>query len=116
MHLRDFVPSVVAAVRRQDFIVILETTPGKAVFEATVRVSRNGSAMNHELLGSISRINEFWEHSQCIHNAELKKYCHCAKGAPPARPAQPGQAAAAAAAPAKPQPSVARAPARAKGG
>lgn len=70
----------------QDFIVIMETTPGRAVFEATVRVNRTGGGENdkqsvqYDLLGSISRINEFWEHSHCIHSADLKKYCHCAKG------------------------------------
>lgn len=70
----------------QDFIVIFETTPGSAVFEATVRIShaiapKSGDKANatYDLLGSISRINEFWEHSQCIHSADLKKYCHCTR-------------------------------------
>ncbi|XP_034241082.1 uncharacterized protein LOC117645184 isoform X2 [Thrips palmi] len=83
----------------RDFIVILETSPGHAVFEATVRATKTNStgagkdkkdkqAVQYELLGSISRINEFWEHSQCIHNADLKKYCHCSRAAAPAAPAR----------------------------
>lgn len=55
-----------------EYIVLFETLPGEALFEATIRHSHN-----FQLLDTVSRINAFGIQSKCMHDAYLKKYCYC---------------------------------------
>ena len=56
-----------------DVLLTLETRPGGAVFEATIR-----EVMNEWIvLGDISRINRYGHQSDCITVASHKKYCFC---------------------------------------
>ncbi|KAG8331504.1 hypothetical protein J6590_039850 [Homalodisca vitripennis] len=57
-----------------DYVVLFETLPGQALFEATVRLSDSGQ---FKLLGTVSRINAYGSQSKCMRNAFLKKYCFC---------------------------------------
>ncbi|KAG8185929.1 hypothetical protein JTE90_010716 [Oedothorax gibbosus] len=55
--------------------VIVQTSPGDAIFEGTVRISAPNE--NYELLGSVSRLNLYGNQSACVKNAILRKYCYC---------------------------------------
>ncbi|KAG8331498.1 hypothetical protein J6590_039844 [Homalodisca vitripennis] len=57
-----------------EYVVLFETLPGQALFEATV-----GHSGQFKLLGSVSRINTFGSESKCVLDAILKKYCYCIK-------------------------------------
>lgn len=57
-----------------EYVVLFETLPGQALFEATV--SHSGQ---FKLLGTVSRINAFGAQSKCMNDAFLKKYCFCVK-------------------------------------
>ncbi|KAF6215426.1 hypothetical protein GE061_010179 [Apolygus lucorum] len=58
----------------KDYIVTLETTPGKGLFEATVRYKLNAG---FTVLGAVSRLNMYGNQSSCISNYALKLYCYC---------------------------------------
>ena len=61
-----------------DLTLILETTPGRAAFEATVRRWTGGNSVNkNEIMGSVSRINLYGNQSCCIDDYHLKMYCFC---------------------------------------
>lgn len=57
-----------------DVTVRLQTKPGFAEFESTVRVFDNG-ALN--MTGTISRVNLYGKQSQCVDDYEVKLYCFC---------------------------------------
>lgn len=57
-----------------DVTVRLQTKPGFAEFEATVRVHEDGEL---ELTGSISRTNLYGKQSQCVDDYKIKLYCFC---------------------------------------
>lgn len=57
-----------------EYVILFETLPGQALFEATV--SHSGQ---FKLLGTVSRINAFGAQSKCMNDAFLKKYCFCMK-------------------------------------
>ncbi|XP_037024597.1 uncharacterized protein LOC119066315 [Bradysia coprophila] len=58
----------------EDISVRLQTKPGFAEFEATVRVFNHGSA---NITGTISRVNLYGKQSQCVDDYEVKLYCYC---------------------------------------
>ncbi|PSN42046.1 hypothetical protein C0J52_22054 [Blattella germanica] len=58
-----------------DYIVVFDTLPGGAVFEATV--GRTGKTGAFEMRGSVSRINSYANRTECVDDPELKLYCHC---------------------------------------
>lgn len=55
--------------------VVVQTSPGDAIFEGTVRISPPDE--NCELLGTVSRLNLYGNQSACVTNAVLRKYCYC---------------------------------------
>ncbi|XP_039764474.1 uncharacterized protein LOC120636962 [Pararge aegeria] len=57
----------------REYMVVIRTEPGKAVFEGTLR---NNSEM-WSLAGTVSRLNLYGSQSRCIHNHILKLYCYC---------------------------------------
>jgi hypothetical protein len=59
----------------KDYVVLIETVPGSALFEATVRHSTESDKF--QILGSVSRINPYWGQSNCINDLNLKLYCYC---------------------------------------
>jgi hypothetical protein len=63
-------------LEHEDYVVLIETVPGYALFEATVRQSiRNNDRF--QILGIVSRINAYWSQSSCINDLILKMYCYC---------------------------------------
>ncbi|XP_067625153.1 uncharacterized protein [Eurosta solidaginis] len=56
-----------------DITLRLQTKPGLAVFESTVRMS----GYTKTLTGTISRLNLYGSQSYCINNSSLKMYCYC---------------------------------------
>lgn len=58
-----------------DYTVIIETVPGKAIFEATVRHSI--ATKKFSVVPPVSRINTYGNQSYCISHYLLKLYCYC---------------------------------------
>lgn len=58
------------------YTVTVQTKPGNAVFEGTVRLLHHNKT-EPDLLGSISRLNLYGNQSACIDDAILRKYCYC---------------------------------------
>ncbi|XP_063445326.1 uncharacterized protein LOC134725442 isoform X1 [Mytilus trossulus] len=56
------------------YLLVVETKPGNAKFEATVHYSSDTSM---EVSGEISRINKYGNQSECINVKKLKLYCFC---------------------------------------
>nr|XP_018913161.1 PREDICTED: uncharacterized protein LOC109041306 isoform X1 [Bemisia tabaci] len=52
--------------------IIVKTTPGRAVFEATV-----GYSPEIKVLGSISRLDSYGSEGDCVDTAWMRKYCYC---------------------------------------
>lgn len=61
--------------RLEDIQVVIETIPGNALFEATVRLDTVEDSFT--VLGDISRINKYEHQSDCIDVFRLKKFCQC---------------------------------------
>ncbi|KAH9495235.1 hypothetical protein Btru_015793 [Bulinus truncatus] len=57
--------------------VTLKTTPGDAIFEATLTFDTVFHAF--KLGGDVSRINAYENQSDCIENFKLKKMCYCVR-------------------------------------
>ena len=60
---------------QEDIQVVFVTTPGEAIFEATVRYDTAHDT--YKVLGDISRINIYGHQSDCMQQFKLKKYCQC---------------------------------------
>ncbi|KAJ9586372.1 hypothetical protein L9F63_019994 [Diploptera punctata] len=68
-----------AASYHDDYIIVFETLPGAAVFEATVgKQGKKQDELTFQLKGGISRINRYTNQTECIDDAELKLFCFCA--------------------------------------
>ena len=57
-----------------EYVILFETLPGEALFEATVKHKNNFTVMD-----TVSRINAYGSQSQCMKDAFLQKYCFCKK-------------------------------------
>ena len=68
------------AAYQDDYIVVIQTQPGVAVFEATVgkNSTKKHEKITFQLRGEVSRINRYANQSSCVDDAELKLYCYCA--------------------------------------
>lgn len=61
---------------RREYLLIVETLPGRSVFEVTVNRKDSGA---FGMLGDVSRINMYGFQSQCTDDWRLKKHCYCVK-------------------------------------
>uniref|UniRef100_A0A2A4JGG1 Sulfatase N-terminal domain-containing protein n=1 Tax=Heliothis virescens TaxID=7102 RepID=A0A2A4JGG1_HELVI len=57
----------------REYTVVLQTSPGDGVFEATVRFDSRGWT----LAGTVSRLNLYGDQSRCVEDYHLKLYCYC---------------------------------------
>lgn len=77
--LHDVINRTVRFGDRSESVVIyqltIETEPGNALFEGTVRYDEYQDSF--ALAGDISRINAYGNQSDCINNFKLKKFCYC---------------------------------------
>jgi hypothetical protein len=60
-----------------DYQITLQTKPGDAVFEGTLRYDENEKTL--DLVGDISRINKYGSQSHCVEGHHLRKLCYCKK-------------------------------------
>ena len=60
---------------QEDIQVVFITTPGEAIFEATVRYDTILDTF--KVVGDISRINIYGHQSDCMQVFQLKKFCQC---------------------------------------
>ena len=58
-----------------DYSVTLETLPGNAVFEGSVRYQK--SEKSFKLIDTISRLNAYGNQSACIDDFHARLYCYC---------------------------------------
>lgn len=58
-----------------DYTVTIQTVPGNAVFESTVRYRTDDNS--HKLVGSVSRLNAYGKQSACIDEFTMRLYCYC---------------------------------------
>lgn len=57
----------------RDIMVVVRTSPGGGVFEATLRHDNQ----EWTLAGTVSRLNLYGNQSRCVHHYQLKLYCYC---------------------------------------
>ncbi|GAB1601322.1 uncharacterized protein LOC115217513 [Argonauta hians] len=58
-----------------DYQLMVQTSPGGAVFEVTARFNEQEDTFN--LMNEISRVNSYGNQSRCIEELSLKKFCFC---------------------------------------
>ncbi|XP_077560321.1 uncharacterized protein LOC144175114 [Haemaphysalis longicornis] len=58
-----------------EYVLQVKTSPGEALFEATVRLHSDGHPAH--LLGDISRLNLYRGQADCVESASIKKFCFC---------------------------------------
>ncbi|XP_076447072.1 uncharacterized protein LOC143284270 [Babylonia areolata] len=77
--LHDVINRTVRFGDRSESVVIyqlaIETEPGNAVFEGTMKYEEYSESFS--LAGDISRINAYGTQSHCINKFKLKKFCFC---------------------------------------
>ncbi|XP_069698044.1 uncharacterized protein [Periplaneta americana] len=59
----------------KDYVIVIQTTPGGALFEGTIRHQIKND--NVQVVGSVSRINSYGNQSSCILDYHMKLYCYC---------------------------------------
>jgi Protein of unknown function (DUF229) len=70
----NYIKSVDSSCKISDIVMSLETLPGLATFEGTVRVDRNHDTT---LMGPVSRTNKYGVQSRCVSDPIAKLYCFC---------------------------------------
>lgn len=63
---------------RREYLLVVETLPGRSMFEVTVGQEDSGNGA-FGMLGDISRINMYGFQSFCTDDWRLKKHCYCVK-------------------------------------
>lgn len=58
-----------------DYTITIETEPGGAIFEGTVRY--RGEDKSKKLVGSVSRLNAYGKQSACVGEFNMRLYCYC---------------------------------------
>jgi hypothetical protein len=58
-----------------DYQIMLQTTPGDAMFEGTIRYDEYWKSIN--MTEEFSRINMYGTTSHCVEGIDLKKICYC---------------------------------------
>ncbi|KAJ9592748.1 hypothetical protein L9F63_015586 [Diploptera punctata] len=59
----------------KDYVIVTRTTPGDALFEATIRHYLGNNTVN--VIGTVSRINSYGSQSMCVTDYHVKPYCFC---------------------------------------
>ncbi|XP_020280908.1 uncharacterized protein LOC109853331 isoform X2 [Pseudomyrmex gracilis] len=58
-----------------DYTVTIQTTPGDAIFESTIRYKADDNS--RKLVGSVSRLNTYGTQSACVDEFNMRLYCYC---------------------------------------
>ncbi|XP_076647392.1 uncharacterized protein LOC143355987 isoform X3 [Halictus rubicundus] len=58
-----------------DYTITIQTVPGDAIFEGTVR--DRGKNSSNKLVGSVSRLNAYGKQSACVDEFNMRLYCYC---------------------------------------
>jgi len=58
-----------------DYMVTIQTTPGDAIFESTIRYKTDDNS--RKLVGSVSRLNAYGTQSACVDEFNMRLYCYC---------------------------------------
>ena len=60
-----------------DYQLTIQTKPGDAMFEGTLRFDEEKKTV--QMMGDISRINKYGTQSHCVDETNVKKFCFCKK-------------------------------------
>lgn len=63
--------------KNDTYLLVKFQTDPKAVYETTISFKGNISSEKYSISGDISRLDSYSEHSKCVSDAYLKKYCYC---------------------------------------
>lgn len=75
---KNFTNTTVKELQEASFRFAIETDPFNAQFEALTKVQlKNNEFSNWKVIGSVSRINSYKGLSDCMDDAQLRKYCSC---------------------------------------
>lgn len=58
-----------------DYTITVQTHPGDAIFEASVRYRTEDESQ--KLVGSVSRLNLYGKQSACVDDFKMRLYCYC---------------------------------------
>jgi hypothetical protein len=58
-----------------DYLLVIKTSPGGALFEGTVRYAEHDESVS--IIGDINRINTYAGQSDCVLDYKLRNYCYC---------------------------------------
>ncbi|XP_076625546.1 uncharacterized protein LOC143343961 isoform X1 [Colletes latitarsis] len=58
-----------------DYTITIQTEPGNAIFEGTVRYREKDKIK--KLVGSVSRLNAYGKQSACVDEFNMRLYCYC---------------------------------------
>ncbi|XP_043796841.1 uncharacterized protein LOC122717135 isoform X2 [Apis laboriosa] len=58
-----------------DYTITVETEPGNAIFEGTIRYRSENKT--NKLVGSVSRLNAYGKQSACVDEFNMRLYCYC---------------------------------------
>ncbi|EZA59268.1 uncharacterized protein LOC105275672 [Ooceraea biroi] len=58
-----------------DYTVTIQTAPGDAIFESTIRYKADDNS--RKLVGSVSRLNAYGTQSACVDEFNMRLYCYC---------------------------------------
>ena len=59
---------------KRRYLIVIETVPGHAIFEATYELNGESEGM---LIGDITRVNKFGHQADCITEKRLRRFCYC---------------------------------------
>ncbi|XP_078692551.1 uncharacterized protein LOC144922560 [Branchiostoma floridae x Branchiostoma belcheri] len=78
-HAEAAEPDNQNGITYRDVQITVETTPGRALFEATVHITEKLGNDSMTVTSDISRINKYGHQSDCVLNTnpELRKFCYC---------------------------------------
>ena len=71
-HPTDDLANKITDKGLKDYVVVVRTIPGDALFEGTVRQSNSVN-----VIGAVSRINSYGNQSACVSDYHVKPYCFC---------------------------------------
>ncbi|KAG7208798.1 hypothetical protein KM043_014991 [Ampulex compressa] len=72
---KSWVDEADGALALVDYTITIQTEPGDAIFEGSVRYTAENA--NRKLVGTVSRLNAYGKQSACVDEFNMRLYCYC---------------------------------------